>query len=51
MSSAPGPVASREFDRFVHVGAHEVVEVVLVQLDLLEAGRFRIPRGGFGVAE
>ena len=38
-------------DRLVHVRAHEVVEVALVQLDLLEPGGLEDAAGGLGVAE
>src|SRR5450759_5115905 len=38
-------------DRLVHVRAHEVVEVALMQLDLVEPGGLENPAGGLGVTE
>jgi hypothetical protein len=38
-------------ERFVHVGAHEVVEVAPMQLDVGEPGGLENPTGRLGVAE
>src|SRR5271154_1198456 len=38
-------------ERFVYVRAHEVVEVTLMQLDLLEPVRLENPAGGLGITE